>query len=105
CDEDYRYLFAKEAFLDFHGLEEGEVLGHTVAEVEGEDLFNEEIKPRVDECLEDNTIEYEMTYDHPELGDRHLRITYYPLRDEEGEIQGLVANIRDLTERGMSEEE
>lgn len=98
CDENYQYMFANEAFLDFHGLEEDEIIDRTVAEVEGEDLFNEEIKPRVDKCLEGNTIEYEMTYEHPERGERHLRITYYPLKDEEGEIQGLVANIRDLTE-------
>ncbi len=103
-NEEYVYLFANETFLDYHQLDREQVVGHTVAEVVGEQMFKEKIKPYVDQCLQGETIQYEMMYAYPVRGTRHLEIRYYPLPQEHTERPVIVANLRDITERKELEE-
>jgi len=103
-DSQYRYLFANEAYKNLYGLKNEEIPGRSVEELVGKDTFKQEVKPNVDKCLAGQTVEYETTRRHPELGERDLRLIYYPLGDE-GEIHGVVKVMRDVTARKQAEKE
>ncbi len=102
-DKDYSYLFANKTFLQYHNLEEEEVVGHKIPDVVGEKVFEENIKPNVDRCLTGKSVQYEMSYEFEELGERYFSIYYYPLRNEEGEIYGAVGSLRDITNQRQAE--
>lgn len=103
-DTNYRYLFANQTYLRYHQMEEDQLVGKTVKEVLGEDVFKESVKPMIDRCLNGESIRYEMTREYPGLGERHLDVQYYPIKDENEDIIGLAGVIRDITERKEAEE-
>lgn len=102
CNEDYRYTFANRAYLEYHDLDRDELAGKKLEDVLGKETFEQEVKPWVDQCLEGESVRYRMEREHPELGERILDISYYPLRSE-GDILGAVAVMGDMTERREAE--
>ncbi len=103
-DKNYRYLFANQTYLRYHQLDESQLVGKTVEEVMGGDVFKESVKPLVDRCLNGESIRYEMTRNYPELGERHLDVYYYPIKEENEDTVGLAGVLRDITERKKAEE-
>lgn len=102
-DHRYVYILANQAFLKYHCLELDQVVGHTITEILGKEVFKKTVKPNVDRCLGGQSVEYEMEYHFPELGKRHLDVLYHPLRDDSGQTIGVVAAMRDVTERKEAE--
>ena len=104
-DCQYVYFFANETFLRYNRLTQNQVVGHTAVEILGEEVFRKTVKPNVDRCLRGETVEYEMQRPYPGLGKRYLNVRYYPLKNSDKETMGVVAIIRDITERKQAEEE
>ena len=97
CDKNYNYLFANQAYAELYQMEKEDIVEKNVAEVVGEEVFANKVKPRIDRCLRGERIEYEMTRSHYRQGERKLNVVYYPLKDEEG-THGIVGILRDITE-------
>jgi len=93
----YVYCLANEAFLRYRGLNQDQVVGHTVVELVGEDVFETKVKPSFDRCLRGENVRFEMVYETPQAGNRDLQVSYYPLRGDEEEVTGVVAILRDIT--------
>jgi len=96
-DRQYVYCLANEAFLRYRGLNRDRVVGHTVTELVGEDAFETKVKPNFDRCLGGENVRFEMVYEDPQAGNRDLQVSYYPLRDNEEKVTGVVAILRDIT--------
>ncbi|WP_136688473.1 PAS domain S-box protein [Halorhabdus amylolytica] len=97
-DLDLRFLFANDAYCRFHGLEAKTVRGQTLESTIGQAAF-EQIEPQLLDALEGERVEFEMTWTHAAQGTRILDIRYFPLRDDDGEIHGVGASLRDVTDR------
>ncbi len=102
-DDEYRYLFVNEAFLEYHDLDREEVIGEKVDKVVGERAFEETVKPNIDGCLNGGTLRYNMSKEYPGKGRVHLDVLYYPF-DLEEENRGVVAVIRDVSKEKENEE-
>ena len=102
-DRDYRYRMANGAFLQYkkHSLEE--VVGHTVAEVLGEEAFAG-LKPYIDQCLAGKAVSFEVESEHPDKGARSLAVSYNPIGDKSGSIR-IACVISDQTEKKHLEEQ
>ena len=103
CDKNYNYVFANPAYRSFYDIGEDDMGNYKLDDLISNDSFENEVKPRVERCLQGERIEYEMERPHPTKGLRQLRIIYYPLKGEE-EIHGVVAVMRDVTERKKAEQ-
>nr|AGF93184.1 multi-sensor signal transduction histidine kinase [uncultured organism] len=95
-DEDYNYLFANQAYKDYQSLQD-EIKGKNLRETLNEEIFKE-VKSQIERCLKGERIEYEMTREFPNLGEKVLKIKYYPLKNNK-EIYGVVGVIKDITDR------
>jgi PAS domain S-box-containing protein len=103
-DDENVLLFANERYREFHGLSREDVGEITVPEYLGEEAFAE-IKPYLERADRGATVEYETERRGPDGDRRILDVRYYPLEDEDGEVEAVVAAMRDVTERVAVESE
>jgi two-component system cell cycle sensor histidine kinase/response regulator CckA len=102
-DRQYRYVIANRAFLNFRGLSAEQVVGCSVEEVVGKDVFITQVKPKMDECFLGKLVRYEMMYHFPSLGQRDLSVSYFPIEGPTG-VDRIACVLRDITEQRVSEE-
>ena len=103
-DSTYRYRAMNQAYRDQHRRTQEDILGLTVAEVFGEKVFEEELKPGLDRCLTGEQVEFETWWDLPSRGRRHLDVRYDPFFEADGSVSGVVVNVRDTTDRKQAED-
>ncbi|MDY6804726.1 MAG: PAS domain S-box protein [Cyanobacteriota bacterium] len=101
-DTDYIYRAVNRAYAERVGWPSEEIVGRTVALVLGRDLFAEVLKPQLDRCLAGEEVNYESWFEFPKMGKRFLEASYYPHYEESGIISGVVACVRDITERKLA---
>ena len=102
-DRDYRYVIANRAYLAYRGSEKEQVLGRRVDEVVNRDVFDQVVKCRVDEAFRGKVVQYEMKYTYPEIGERDLFISYFPIEGPTG-VDRIASVMQDITESKRAEE-
>lgn len=101
-DRNYTYVLANNAFLRNRSMAREQIMGRSVPDVVGRDIFEQVIKPHLDSCFQGNILRYEMKYQYPELGERDLLVSYFPI-EEEGHITRAASVISDITESKRAE--
>jgi PAS domain S-box-containing protein len=102
-DREYRYLIANRKFLDYRSMTREQVVGRPVAEVLDKEVFESLVKKKFDECFEGKVVRYEMKYTYPELGERDVFVSYFPIEGVEG-VDRAACIVQDITERKRTEE-
>ncbi|MFH1136400.1 MAG: PAS domain S-box protein [Pseudomonadota bacterium] len=102
---DYVFEAVNDSMLLALGKERDEVLGRGLPQIVGEALFQEKVKPRLDLAWTGRQVTFEETYDFRGPRRRTLDVTYLPIRDETGRVEGLVLNARDITENRKLQEQ
>ncbi len=102
-DREYRYVLANRAFLSYRGLDREQVVGHQIPEILNPGVFEPVVKQKLDECFQGNVVTYELKYPYPELGERDLSISYFPIEGPSG-IDRAACVLQDITERKRAEE-
>src|SRR5712692_9706971 len=102
-DREYRYLIANHAFLKYRGMTREQVMGHFVEDVMDKEVFKTTVKPKLDECFQGKVVRYELRHKFPQLGERDLLLSYFPIEGSAG-IDRVAAILEDITERKRSEE-
>jgi PAS domain S-box-containing protein len=96
-DRDYRYLLANSAFLKYRGLRSEQVVGHFVPELLGQKIFDNLVKPKLDECFQGKVVKYKLSYSYPDLGERDLLVSYFPIEGPKG-VDRAACILKDVTE-------
>src|SRR5215469_12749173 len=102
-DREYRYLVANRKFLKMRNLTREQVVGRFADEVLNKGFFESVAKPKLDECFEGNVVRYETKYDYPDLGNRDVSVSYFPVEGVNG-IDRIACIMQDITERKRAEE-
>ncbi len=103
-DQDYRYEIVNEAYERFSGMSREQLIGLTVAEYLSEEFFNDYVRDNFERCLAGEIIQYQAWVEYKTLGKRFVDVTYAPYIAANGEINGVVASTRDITELKLAEE-
>ncbi len=101
-DRNYRYVLANRAFLNYRGMEKEQLLGRLISEVLNPGVFEDVAKEKLDECFRGKVVTYELRYKYPQLGERDLSISYFPIEDPNG-IARVACVLQDITERKRAE--
>ena len=101
-DRDYRYLLANRSFLGYRDMEREQVLGHLAEEVLDKDIFENDIRKKMEECFQGNVVKYEIKYNYPKRGDRDLLISYFPIESPTG-VDRVACVLQDITESKRAE--
>ncbi|HEY9653589.1 MAG TPA: ATP-binding protein, partial [Coleofasciculaceae cyanobacterium] len=97
-DRNYIYQVINQTYQGWHNKQENEIVGHSVGEVLGADVFENYIKHRLDLCLEGEVIHYQAWFDLAGMGRQFMSVTYSPYFETDNTISGVVASIRNITE-------
>ncbi|MBF0181940.1 MAG: PAS domain S-box protein [Magnetococcales bacterium] len=102
-DRGYAYRAVNRAYLDSHGRRYEEIVGHSVRDLFGAEVF-EQIRENLDRCLAGEAVNYQAWFDFPVAGHRFMDVSYFP-HYEEGRVTGVIVVSRDTTERKRMEDE
>ena len=102
-DRDYRYLIANRKFLSMRNMSKEQVEGHFAHEVLNRGVFEGVVKERLDECFRGKVVRFEMKYTYPEVGERDVLISYFPIEGVSG-IDRVACIVQEITERKLAEE-
>jgi PAS domain S-box-containing protein len=102
-DRGYRYVIANRAYLKYRGMENEQLIGRHAAEVLGKEIFETVVKEKLDQAFRGNIVRYQMKYNYPEVGERDLSISYFPI-EERGQIDRVASVLQDITERRQAEQ-
>ncbi len=99
------YLFeaVNDSFLKYIDKTREDVVGHPVGLVIGDKFYAKTFKP-----LFDKAFEGQMVYHHFDVvnkGTKILEATFFPMVDENGNVEGAVVNVRDITKTQRLEEQ
>lgn len=95
-DNNYVYRYVNNTYLTYWARESEAIVGKPVVDLLGEEVFQSAIKPRLDRALAGHQVDYEATFDFPQLGSRRVEVTYLPARDDNGNITGVVVRTHDI---------
>ncbi len=102
-DRQYVFRYVNHVMLERLNLTESQIIGHTIAEIKGQDFFLK-IKPKFDLCLRGQEVRFSEWISYPALGKRFKSIVLSPYQNDRGEILGVVEICRDETDRKLIEE-
>jgi PAS domain S-box-containing protein len=103
-DADQRYQFVNRVYEEWHGLSEDQIVGRSVRDVVGVDLFAN-IKPRIEQALDGRTVNFQSEGWYPDGEKRHTDATFVPRLDADGKVVGFFSLVRDITAQIRIEEE
>lgn len=102
-DRQYRYVIGNRSFLALRQISREQLIGYPIAEILGKDIFENIVKPKLDECFEGKVVRYEMKYEYPAVGVRDLFVSYFPIRGPQG-VDRIAAIVHDVTDLNRAEE-
>ena len=81
-DRNYIYQTVNDAYLTAHKKTRADIVGHSVGDLLGQDVFEKTVKGYLDRCLSGETVEYGRRFDFPGTGHRYMDVAYYPFREK-----------------------
>ena len=103
-DSNYVYRAVNQAYPEYFGLDNEQIVGMSASELLGVEYFETTSQPSTDRALRGESVRQESWFEFPAAGRRYVEVVYNPFRDLAGEITGVVFCCRDLTDHRRIEE-
>ncbi len=102
-DRMYVYRMANPAYSQRYAKATDQIVGHTVAELMGDDVFRTIVMSPLNRCFAGQPVTYESWFSYPVLGPRYMEVQYFPLFGNR-QVEYVVALARDITDRKRAQE-
>ncbi len=102
-DTDYVYKAVNNMYLTVHNKSKNEILGHTVLELFGKELYEDVIKEKLDQCLAGQEIHYSDWFETEGTGLVYMEISFYNYVVK-GVVKGIVVSSNDITKLHLTQE-
>ncbi len=103
-DKNCVYQAVNDTYLKAFGKGRDEIIGHCVADLLGQEVFETLLKNHLERCLQGIATQYQAWLEFPRRGRRFMSVTYYPYFDVHGDVSGIVVSSRDITDLKRTEE-
>jgi PAS domain S-box-containing protein len=102
-DSKQQYRFNNKLYEQWYGFPASSAYGKHIKEVIGESAYLT-IRPQIEAVLSGQEVTFESKLPLQDAGNRYIRATYVPQFGEQGEVEGFVALISDISARKQAEE-
>ncbi len=103
-NRNYVYEAANRAYCGAYNKTQEKILGNSMEEVWGKDLFEETIKKNMDRCFAGKEIKYENWFNFHGRGMGYYQVIYSPYFNEKNKVTHVGVVSHDITERKQAEE-
>jgi len=103
-DSNYIYRTVNDAYSEVFQRPREEIIGLSVAELFGTEIFEKQMKSYLDRCLTGEEIHYSDWFDFPDGKRRCMLINYYPFFENDKSVSGLVVRAHDMTDLELAQE-
>ena len=103
-DRDYVYCEVNDAYLQARGLAHSEIVGMPAADLWGREVFDGYIKDKIDRSFAGEIVSDSSVFEFAKGEVNYMDVTYYPCRDDNGEITHTVVVSHNITTLKKSEE-
>lgn len=103
-DSNYIYRTVNDAYTEIFERPREEIIGRTVAEMFGTEIFEKQIKSHFDRCLTGEETHYRDWLDFPDGKRRCMLINYYPFFENDKSVSGLIVRAHDMTDLELAQE-
>ncbi len=104
-DNNYRHIAVNEALCSAYAQPREFIIGKSVSEIVGKDLFEKFMKPEIDRAFTGEVVRFSSWRTFPEWGKRYVDYTFYPVFDDTGTVTSIVAKVHDSTRTKKLEDE
>lgn len=104
-DRHYTYQVVNQAYQNWRNQTRDEIVGHTVKDILGQDLFEQVVQPQLDLSLSGQIIYDEMWIERPDQEPQFLSVIYVPYLEPDQSISGVVVSVRDITKLKQAEKQ
>jgi PAS domain S-box-containing protein len=101
CDRTLHYRFVSQAYAQLVGLRQEDIVGKTIVEALGPKGLAT-LRPHIDQVLAGEAVEFDAEIHFPNVGMRRLHIAYRPETDADGNVDGWIASLLDITEQSRA---
>lgn len=99
ADGEFTIQAVNEAYLLASRWDRSQIINRSAAEVMGESLFEEHVKPHLEQCLKGEVVRHRAWVRLPNRGLRYIDFTFSPSFDADNLVSGAVVNERDITDQ------
>jgi PAS domain S-box-containing protein len=96
CSRDLRYIWVSRRYAEWLQMTPAEIAGRPIVDVLGAEGFAA-LQPFFERVLAGERVEYESAVNFSGIGNRWIRAIYVPTSDSNGEVDGWVADVSDIT--------
>lgn len=102
-DVSHRYLAVNRRYVEYFGAHFLPFIGKHISQVIGQELYEGKVKELLNYCLDGEIISFYPDFHFPVAGKRQVKTTFTPYRDNSGDVTGIVARVKDVTEIAKQE--
>lgn len=91
-NSELRYTYVNEAFLQFHGIDRASVIGYTMQEVLGKEIYKN-IEKWILKALHGEKVSFHVNIPFRNSNDHFFEATYIPETNEKGQVTGFTSFV------------
>ncbi|MEY4753464.1 MAG: hypothetical protein RJA44_1139 [Pseudomonadota bacterium] len=96
-DPGYVYRYVSPLFLDHCGQAREQIEGHHVADLIGQDAFEAQVRPLLDQALAGTPVSYDARFEFSRRsGPQPMQVDYLPVRNSAAQVCGVLVRIQDV---------
>ncbi len=103
-DRRYIYQAVNHAYTYYYDKPKDKIIGHSVADLLGSEIFEKYVKNCIDRCLAGEEIHYQEWFVFADGKPKFMDVGYYPLIEDGGFVSGVAVSSRDITTIKQTEE-
>jgi PAS domain S-box-containing protein len=97
-DHNYVYQYVNDAYCAAFQKNRQEIIGGTVADLLGQEMFDQELKPHYDRCFAGEEVVFQSWAEFPDFGNRFMDVRYSPFFGSDRKVSAVVVSAHDVTE-------
>ena len=97
-DQQYVYQYINDAYCVAFKKGRQEIIGSSVADLLGQEMFDQELKPHYDRCFAGEEVIFQSWVYLPGWGKRFLDVRYSPFFGPDRKVSAVVVSAHDITE-------